>query len=425
MNGKVAVIGSGIAGLSCAWKLAQEGAHPVLYEAGDWFGGHTHTVDVTLDGVTHGVDTGFLVFNDRTYPALIKLFAQLGVPSVASDMSFAVKLPGLEWAGSSLDTVFAQRRNLLRPSFLRMLGQILRFNREATAAAMLGRGADTSLGEFLDAGGYDDQFRNWYLLPMAACIWSCPPRQMLEFPLPTFVRFCHNHGLLQVNDRPQWRTVPGGARQYVERMLAGVEDKRLATPVLAVERKPGVRHPVQVHTAQGSEGFDEVVLACHSDQALQLLQEPRAEEREVLSAVRYQPNRAVLHTDAACLPVRQKAWSAWNYESDGGAEPQVCVHYLLNKLQPLPFKQPVIVSLNPLHEPDAAKVIGSYDYSHPVFDARSTSAQAALPLFQGRQHTWFAGAWTGYGFHEDGLRSGLAAADGILQRIGAREHAAA
>jgi uncharacterized protein len=422
---KIAVVGSGIAGLSCAWRLARSGASPVLFEAGDWFGGHTHTVDVTLDGMTHGVDTGFLVFNDRTYPQLLSLFDELKVPSVASDMSFAVRLPGMEWAGSSLDTVFAQRGNLLRPAFLRMLAQILRFNREATEAALLGSGRETSLGDFLDEGGYSQEFRNWYLLPMAACIWSCPPRQMLAFPLATFVRFCHNHGLLQVEDRPKWRTVAGGARQYVDRMLRELPDVRLATPVLAVERQFGGPAPVQVITAAGAESFEAVVLACHSDQALALLQDARTEERHVLGAVRYQPNRAVLHTDASGLPRRQKAWSAWNYESDGGAEPRVCVHYLINKLQPLPFSQPVIVSLNPINEPDPAKVIGSWDYAHPVFDGPAVQAQAALRLFQGRQHTWFAGAWTGYGFHEDGLRSGLEAADSILLRLGARQHAAA
>ena len=422
---KVAVIGSGIAGLSCAWRLARAGAHPVLYEAGDWFGGHTHTVDVTLGGVTHGVDTGFLVFNDRTYPGLVQLFGQLGVPSSASDMSFSVKLPGLEWAGSSLDTVFAQRRNALRPAFLRMLAQILRFNRAATAAAVHGNGADISLGDYLDEQGYDTAFRHWYLLPMAACIWSCAPSQMLAFPLLTFARFCHNHGLLHLENRPQWRTVRGGARQYVQRMLEDIPDARLATPVLSVQRNQAGPGPVRVRTAAGVEAFDTVVLACHSDQALALLKDARAEERHLLGSVRYQSNRAVLHTDSSGLPDRRKAWSAWNYESDGGQEPRVCVHYLINKLQPLPFSEPVIVSLNPLREPDPARVIGSYDYAHPVFDAAAIHAQAALALLQGRQYTWFAGAWTGYGFHEDGLRSGMAAADQILRRLGARHAAAA
>lgn len=422
---KVAVIGSGISGLSCAWRLARNGAAPVLFEAGDWFGGHTHTVDVTLEGKTHGVDTGFLVFNDRTYPGLVKLFAELGVPSVSSDMSFAVRAPGLEWAGSSLDTVFAQRRNMLRPAFLKMLRDILRFNREATAAALYGTAGSMSLGDYLDEHRYGEAFRNWYLLPMAACIWSCPPSRMLAFPLATFVRFCHNHGLLQVNDRPQWRTVPGGARQYVQKILDVLPDVRLSTPVLSVERSAAGVAPVRVRTGKGEETFDAVVLACHSDQSLALLKDARPEEKSVLGAVRYQHNRAILHTDPSGLPERHKAWSAWNYESDGGAEPRVCVHYLLNKLQPLPFDTPVIVTLNPIREPDPARVIGAYDYAHPVFDGPAVQAQAALSLFQGRQQTWFAGAWTGYGFHEDGLRSGLAAADGILLRMGARQHAAA
>ena len=419
---KIAVIGAGISGLSCAYRLVQGGADVTLYEAGSYFGGHSNTVDVTLDGATYGVDTGFLVFNERTYPNLIALFAELGVDTAPSDMSFSVKLPlgvapgarVLEWAGSNLDTVFAQRGNLLRPRFLRMVRDILRFNKQATALANSGTMPQMPLGYFLDLHGYSDQFRAWYLLPMAACIWSCPSDQMLAFPVSTFIRFCHNHGLLQVSDRPQWRTVTGGSRNYVNKLLAAIPGKRLATPVTSVVRGQGGARSVRVQTAAGVEQFDQVVMACHSDQSLALLgDDASADERLVLEAVRYQPNRAVLHTDASCLPRSRKAWSAWNYQSNAAPTPQVCVHYLLNQLQPLPFITPVIVSLNPLDEPDPATVLASFDYAHPVFDAGAVAAQTRLGTFQGARNTWYAGAWTGYGFHEDGLKSGLAVASAV------------
>ncbi len=431
---KVAVIGAGISGLSCAYRLVQGGADVTLFESGNYFGGHSNTVDVTLDGATYGVDTGFLVFNDRTYPNLIALFAELGVETAPSDMSFSVKLPlgaqrgarVLEWAGANLDTVFAQRGNLLRPRFLRMVRDILRFNKQATALALSGEMPQMPLGYFLDLHDYSPQFRAWYLLPMAACIWSCPSDQMLAFPVSTFIRFCHNHGLLQVSDRPQWRTVRGGSRNYVDKLLAAIPDKRLATPVTGVTRNPaGGPRSVRVQTAAGVEQFDHVVMACHSDQSLALLADVGVHERAVLEAVRYQPNRAVLHTDASCLPKSRKAWSAWNYQSNAAPTPQVCVHYLLNQLQPLPFKTPVIVSLNPIDAPDPATVLASFDYSHPVFDAGAVAAQARLATFQGERNTWFAGAWTGYGFHEDGLKSGLAAAAALTSLMQAQADVAA
>lgn len=419
---KIAVVGSGIAGLSCAHRLAQDGHEVALFESNNYFGGHTHTVDVTLDGTTCGVDTGFLVFNHRTYPHLVRLFDELKVATTDTEMSFSVKTPvgscgrSLEWSGSNLDTVFTQRGNLLRPGFLRMLRDILRFNRQTTLLARTGQldASPLSLGEFLDRHRYGAQFRDWYLLPMAGCIWSCPPRQMLEFPVSTFVRFCDNHGLLQVSDRPQWRTVIGGARHYVDKLLAGIPRKHLNTPVASIARGPG--GDVRIATRHGVETFDHVVLASHSDQSLRLLQDASAAERELLGAVQYQANRAVLHTDISCLPDRHKAWAAWNYQSTGaGDETRVCVHYLLNYLQPLPFTTPVIVSLNPIDEPHPSTVLDSFDYAHPVFDAAAIAAQRRLPEIQGRRNTWFAGAWTGYGFHEDGLKSGLAVAQAILR----------
>jgi predicted NAD/FAD-binding protein len=423
---RVAVVGSGISGLSVAHALAAE-AQVTLFEAGHHFGGHTHTVDVTLDGITHGVDTGFLVFNERTYPQLIRLFADLGVETAPSDMSFSVQVPqmGLEWSGSSLNSVFAQRRNLLRPDFLRMLADVLRFNRLATGIATHGEGAELAepIGDFLQRHGFSAPFREWYFLPMIGCIWSCPTDQMLQFPIATMIRFCHNHGLIQVANRPQWHTVRGGAKHYVQRMLLRVPDARLRTPVLGVKRLPLGAGPggVLVATAQGSERFDEVVLASHSDQSLALLDAgggATADERRVLGAIRYHPNTAVLHTDTSVLPRRRLAWAAWNYARAaelGREQAAVCLHYLINQLQPLPWQQPVVVSLNPdpARMPDPRHVIGRYEYSHPVFDQAAIAAQQQLAQIQGHSGLWFCGAWTRYGFHEDGLMSGLAVVDGL------------
>lgn len=413
---RVAIIGSGISGLATAHALAAD-AHVTLYEAGRYFGGHTNTVDVTLGGVTHGVDTGFLVFNERTYPQLIRLFGELGVETTASDMSFSVKVPdiGLEWSGSDLNTVFAQRRNLASPAFLRMLADILRFNKLTTALAVRGEEASLQqpIADFLAEHGFSAAFRDWYFLPMIGSIWSCPTDQMLRFPVATMIRFCHNHGLLQVANRPRWFTVTGGARNYVRKMLPSIPDARLNTPVRSVRRTP---LGAVVTTDHGSEAFDDVVLACHSDQSLALLADATPEERAVLGSIRYHRNRAVLHTDTSVLPARRLAWAAWNYERASDApreEAAVCLHYLLNKLQPLPFQQPVLVSLNPVREPDPASVHGEFDYAHPVFDSAAIAAQARVPALQGRRHTWFCGAWTRYGFHEDGLMSGLAVVHGL------------
>ncbi len=418
---RVAVVGSGIAGLSAAFELAPL-ARVTLFEAGSHFGGHAHTVDLTLDGVSHGVDTGFLVMNERTYPQMLRLLGDLGVAVAPSDMSFSVQAAGdaLEWSGSNLDSVFAQRGNLLRPRFWAMLRDILRFNRRCTALAEAGDDAalDQAIGDFLDREGYSQAFRDWYLLPMIGCIWSCPTDQMLRFPIATLIRFCHNHGLLQVAGRPRWFTVAGGSRRYVERMVATLPDARLRTPVRRVKRIPAgsADAGVWVWTDRGGERFDEVVLACHADQALALLEAPTPAERAVLGAVRYRPNRAVLHTDASLLPRRRRAWAAWNYErapDAGGESAAVCLHYWLNRLQPLPFGRPVIVSLNPLRAPREDCVHGEFDYEHPVFDRAAIAAQQRLPALQGRAHTWYCGAWTRYGFHEDGLRSGLAVCAGL------------
>ena len=422
---RVAVVGSGIAGLGAAHALRGK-ADISLFEAGAYFGGHTHTVDVTLpdahgNAVSHGVDTGFLVFNERTYPEFIALLKELDVSAVPSDMSFSVQVPraqgrALEWSGTSLNTVFAQRANLLRPAFWRMLRDLLRFNTLVTDLAT--RGAEASLtqplAEFLQAQKFSAEFRDWYLLPMLGCIWSCPTDQMLQFPVATMVRFCHNHGLAQVSQRPQWWTVAGGARHYVDKITAGITDKRLNTPVRQITRDA---RGVAVTTDTGTERFDRLVLATHSDQALALLGEhATAQERQVLGAIRYQPNRAVLHTDTRVLPRNPSAWAAWNYEAahSSQTDARVCLHYLINRLQPVPFQQPVVVSLNPVQPIADDQVLGSFDYAHPVFDLAAIRAQAEVPALQGRQHTYFAGAWMGYGFHEDGLKAGRAAASQLL-----------
>lgn len=424
MQPRVAVIGAGVSGLAVSWTVARQ-ARVTLYEAGAYFGGHAHTVDVCLEGITHGVDTGFLVYNERTYPNLTRLFAELGVATATSDMSFSVQVPqrDFEWSGANLSALFAQRRNALRPAFWRMLADIVRFNQLATRLAHAGIDAATHqpIGDFLAEHRFSSAFRDGYFLPMIGSIWSCPTDQMLRFPVGAMIRFCHNHGLIQFANRPQWCTVRGGSRNYVQRMLQRVADARLQTPVRRVRRVPpgDAATGVWVDTDHGSERFDEVVLACHSDQALALLAAPTAQERRVLGAIRYHRNRAVLHTDSALLPRRVRAWAAWNYERAPSSEREqatVCLHYLINRLQPLPWQTPVIVSLNPVREPQPHRVIGEYDYEHPVFDAPAVAAQQEVQAIQGRAHVWFCGAWTRYGFHEDGLDSGLAVARALQQR---------
>jgi predicted NAD/FAD-binding protein len=428
---KIAIVGSGISGLAAAHRLHSH-ADITLFEAGDYFGGHTHTVDITLDTpqgpIAHGVDTGFLVFNERTYPQLIALFAELGVATTPSDMSFSVQVPpsptqrALEWSGCNLNTVFAQRSNLVSPRFYAMLRDVLRFNRLATDIALRNGEGELMqpLREFLKQHAFSNEFQDWYFLPMLGCIWSCPTDQMMEFPVATMIRFCHNHGLIQVSNRPQWWTVTGGARHYVEKITALIKDKRLNTPVALIERDA---QGVLITSHGQTERFDKVILATHSDQSLALLSDASAQERSVLGAISYQANQAVLHTDTSVLPKRPLAWAAWNYErsahpANAHQTQRVCLHYLINKLQPLPFQQAVVVSLNPLQEINPSHVHGVFDYAHPVFDLAAIEAQAQVPALQGQQHTYFCGAWTGYGFHEDGLKSGLDVATRLQPLLG-------
>ena len=431
MSIKVAIVGSGISGLAAVHALKGK-ADVTLFESGSYFGGHTHTVDVTLPTaqgpITHGVDTGFLVLNERTYPNLIALLAELGVKTAKSDMSFSVQAQdgqaAIEWSGSNLGSVFAQRANLLNPRFWGMLRDLLRFNALTTQIAQSGSEAQLQqpLGEFLHAQGFGSAFCNWYFLPMMACIWSCPTAQMLQFPVATMVRFCHNHGLLQITNRPQWWTVQGGAKHYVNKIVADIADKRLNTAVQHIAHVATANGPGQVAITSdhGTESFDKVIIATHSDQALQMLAAPSLLEQATLGAIRYQSNRAVLHTDVSVLPKRRKAWAAWNYERAGAPAQEgarVCLHYLLNRLQPLPWEQPVLVSLNPVRPIAREQILGDYAYAHPVFDLPAVAAQGHMSALQGQHQRYYAGAWMGYGFHEDGLKAGLAAAAKLLADV--------
>jgi len=411
---RIAVVGSGIAGLSAAWLLSQH-FEVTLYEAETRLGGHSNTVDVTIDGIKVAADTGFLVCNDRTYHNLLSLFRHLKVELVASEMSFSVQIEreNLAWAGASLGTLFGDKKNLLRPKFWRMVRDVLRFNR-AAPAFLDAQDASLTVGEYLQQQGYSEVFAQWYLLPMAAAIWSCPTATVLDFPALTLIRFFKQHGLLQVSNRPQWMTVKNGSRTYVEKLRQGITRIQSGDPVQQIIRDAT---GVMLLSKSGAAQFDQVVLACHSDQALAMLNDASAAEIAVLSAIQYQPNRAVLHTDASVLPKQKSMWSAWNFHTQltDKSSQAVAVSYLLNKLQPLPIKTPLLVTLNPTDEIAAEYVLADIAYAHPLLDSAAIAAQAKLPALQGVNRTWFCGAWTGYGFHEDGLKSALnvAAAFGV------------
>ncbi len=407
---KIAVIGSGIAGLGAAWAL--DGHHEVtLFEAEGRLGGHTNTV-TTPDGIA--VDTGFIVYNEATYPNLTAFFSHLGVATQDSDMSFGCSIEDgrLEYCGDNLLTLFAQKRNLLSPRFHQMWRDILRFYREAPAG-IARLEPQESLGELLRAGGYSTAFIEDHLLPMGAAIWSTPAEQMLDFPALSFLRFFDNHGLLRVQDRIPWRTVTGGARSYIERIMAGFRGEvRTGTPVVKVTRESD---GVTVRDNQGHEArFDQVILAAHADQSRRLMGEPSAEEAEILGSFAYAPNTAILHTDPALMPKRRRAWASWNYMTGaGGPREHVSVTYWMNRLQGLPAETQLFVSLNPHLEPDPARTLARFVYDHPMFDAAAIRAQRALPSIQGVGGIWYCGSWCGFGFHEDALASGLAVAEAL------------
>ena len=400
MKRKIAVIGAGIAGLSAAWMLRDQ-HDVVLYEAEARPGGHADTQTVMVDGKTINVDTGFIVYNTRNYPNLTALFAELGIATQASDMSFGVSLGGgrLEYGGGSLAQLFAQPRNALRPRFWSMIRDLLRFYREAPK--LLDSAGGETLGVYLDQNRYGVAFAEDHLLPMGAAIWSGSLSGMRDFPARAFVRFFVNHGLLSLSDRPAWRTVVGGSRNYVARLVQDLPALRLARPVRRVDRTAS---GMIVIDDRGQDRFDEVIFACHADQALTLLAGPSAAETAVLGAFRFQDNVAVLHSDASVMPKRRRAWSAWNY-SDTTQDGPVCLTYWMNQLQDLPCSTPLLVTLNPVAKP--ANILRQITYRHPQFDTTALDAQKQLDSIQGRDRAWFAGAWTGWGFHEDGIASAV------------------
>jgi uncharacterized protein len=409
---KIAVIGSGISGLSAAWLLSKR--HRVtLIEAENRPGGHSHTVDCDIAGRDVAVDTGFIVYNPQAYPNLTALFTHLRVPTAPSDMSFSVSMDdgAYEYAGTTLTQLVGTASNLFRPAHWRMVADIGRFFR--TASSRLGMLPEhLTIGEFVKQEGYSDYFVHRHLLPMGGAIWSASPDAMLQYPAAAFLRFFANHGLLQVSSRPQWRTVKGGSREYVSRlMLDSSFDTILRTPVKTITRNP---NGVAVRGADGSQQvFDDVVIATHADQALAMLADPSPEERRLLSGFRYSRNRAVLHSDASLMPRRRRLWSSWNYLSPPGnaGRDTAAVTYWMNRLQPLSTGRNIFVSLNPHREPAGGDLLGEFDYEHPVFDPAAMSAQRQVWTLQGRRNTWFCGAYFGSGFHEDGIQSGLAVAE--------------
>ena len=404
----IAIIGTGIAGMVAARELSRD--HDIaVFEANDYVGGHTNTVPVDLEGKQYSVDTGFIVFNDWTYPNFIKLLDDLDVPSQPSEMTFSVRCDNrrIEYSGSSLDTLYAQRSNLLRPSFHKMLLSILRFNREALEY-LENENVDNghSLGEFLASRNFTDLFVSHYIVPMGAAIWSTDPALMYDFPARYFLEFFKNHGLLSIKNRPQWRVVSGGSCRYVEKLIAPFSNRiRLSTPVTGIRRTP--LH-ISVETRQhGIEQFDHVVIACHSDEALGLLKDPSAKEQEILGAIRYQENEAVLHTDASILPHRRKAWASWNYHMPAQGRERVALTYNMNILQNLDAPRQICVTLNNSRMLEKKHIIKKIAYAHPMYDPAGVAARARHDEINGKSKTWFCGAYWGYGFHEDGVKSAL------------------
>jgi predicted NAD/FAD-binding protein len=404
---KIAIVGSGIAGLTSAYLLNR--AHEVtVFEAAQWIGGHTHTVDVQVEGRRYAIDTGFIVFNDWTYPNFIRLLEQIGVGFKPTEMSFSVCDPQTrtEYNGNNLNSLFAQRSNLFSASFWGMLRDILRFNRQAQADLEQQRIArDTTLGDYLKAGGYGRRFTEHYIVPMGAAIWSMSLADMLAFPLQFFVRFFKNHGLLSVNHRPQWCVIEGGSSRYIEPLTASFAQRiRLACPVLKVERD---EQGVTVHSAAGSERFDKVIFACHSDQALTLLAQPTQAEQDILGALPYADNDVVLHTDISLLPERPLAWASWNYRLGANNQQMAAVTYDMNILQGIESATTFCVSLNQSAAIDPLKVLARYTYAHPQYSLAAIDAQARWGELNGTHHSYYCGAYWANGFHEDGVVSGL------------------
>ncbi len=408
---RFAIIGTGISG-SLAARLLSTRHDVTVFEANGYVGGHANTVDVTALGGSYSVDTGFMVFNRRTYPNFCRMLEMLSIRSRPSDMSFSVRCSksGLEYQGSSLNGLFAQRRNCIRPSFLRMLGDIARFNRMGTAAVASSELKDgRTVGEFVNQCGVGRRFIDQYLAPMAAAIWSSKPRAILDFPADFMLGFFANHGLMQLRDRPRWRTIVGGSKNYLAALLEPIRQRiRLNCPVSSVTRTDTA---VSVTPAGGyAERYDQVVFACHADQTLKMLNDATTVEREVLAAFPYQPNKAVLHTDTNLLPRRRRAWASWNYHIPRNEEQAASVTYDLSRLQKCNSPSPLLLTLNENASIDPAKILRTFTYDHPVFSRDTIAAQRRFSEISGHHRTHFCGAYWGYGFHEDGVNSALAVA---------------
>ncbi|MHB0915585.1 MAG: NAD(P)/FAD-dependent oxidoreductase [Thermoleophilia bacterium] len=409
---RIAVVGAGISGLAAAWLLSSKYTVDI-YEANGYLGGHTNTVDVTVAGSDLAVDTGFMVCNYRTYPHFTRMLDHLEVDLQPSLMSFSIQCEddGLEWAGQNLNSVFAQRRNALNPRFLKMLFDIWRLSGRADRLIDDPAAREISLGELLEREKLGDSFRDWYLVPMGAAIWSVPPVKMMEFPAHAFLRFCDNHGLLRLRDKPQWYTVTGGARTYVERLSRGISGQAHTGSGVAMVRRDGDSVEIFLDGETSGRRYDAAVLACHADESLRLLEQPTASEDAVLRCFPYQQNDAYLHTDSSFLPSCRQAVASWNYRAPAGSErDDLSVTYNLNLLQDLDCPATVMVTLNPPREPDAASVLRRFAYSHPVFSRESGLGQTRIEELQGDANTWYAGAWQRYGFHEDGLMSAIGVA---------------
>ncbi len=412
---RIAIIGSGISGLVSAYTLHQRGHDVHLIEAAPRLGGHTATVDVSVPSGRYAIDTGFIVFNDWTYPQFIRIMNELEIPWKESSMSFSVRSEknGLEYNGADLDRLFAQRRNLLNLKFYRMLTEILRFNRESLET--LDGFEGYTLGQYLSQKNYSRYFAENYIFAMGAAIWSASYAQMEAFPIRFFVQFFKNHGMLSVDDRPKWRVIQGGSRSYIEPMVRGFKENiRLGTPVQGIRRN-GDSVEIRLGGATPrTERFDYVVLACHSDQSLRMLEDPSSQERELLGAIRYQPNSVVLHTDTSVLPRNKKTWAAWNYHLSAKDSERVALTYHMNILQGFSSPETFLVSLNIDERIDPKTILGQFVYDHPVFSAEAVAAQKRVDEISNRQtRTLFAGAYWGYGFHEDGVKSGLRAAEAL------------
>ena len=405
----IAIVGAGISGLVAAYLLHQK--HDiVVYEAGDYIGGHTNTIDVeTADGVIP-VDTGFIVYNERNYPLFTRLLSQLGVESQASEMSFSVSCDrtGLEYNGSSINQLFAKRSSILSPGHWKMLRDIMRFNRDAEL--LHDRGSATTVEQYVQENRFGHAFLENYLIPIGASIWSCPSGTFRSFPIRFVIDFLRNHGMLQINDRPQWRVIRGGSKQYIHPLTESFREQiRLSTPVQGIERH--AEH-VDIHLGHGeTERFDHVVIACHSDQALRMLDQPSAIERELLGAFPYQANETVLHTDESLLPKRKRAWGSWNYRIRSDNSDAVAITYHMNMLQSISSPTQYCVTLNETDRIDTDKVLRRFMYHHPIFTLERDAAQARHAEVIGPNRTSFCGAYWGYGFHEDGVRSGVRVAE--------------